>query len=141
MAIGHFGWFRGVLGVYELLAMSNGALFAAPIPESRTYRSVGGNHPESRRGRYARGGGGREGSNTLNPERDWQTLRWKISSKQYATLFMSHHSLHLPRFPDVTLIENASSIDTPAIHASVGRAYLQFPGGQTAAPWRSSRPS
>jgi len=42
VAIGHFGWFWGVLGMQELLAMNNGALFAAPIPESRKYRSIGG---------------------------------------------------------------------------------------------------
>jgi len=40
--------------------------------------------------------------------------------KQYATLFISHCILHLPRFPDVAPIENALLIDTPPIHASVG---------------------
>jgi len=44
---------------------------------------------------------------------------------------MSHRSLYLPRFPDVALVENASSIDMPPTHASRGRVYFQFPGGQT----------
>ena len=35
----------------------------------------------------------------------------------------------------MALIENVLSIDTPPIHASVGCAYFQFPGGQTVASY------
>ena len=64
-------------------------------------------------------------------EMDWRTLGWKISRKQYVTLFMSHRNLYLPRFSGVALIGNVSFIDTPPIHASVG---VRTPSSQVARP-------